>query len=67
MQIRNFGDVLRKPVLLKRVTDGGSGGGAPAAGGFGGLGAKPPGVGRFFCNFLEKKLFNAIESHFAHV
>ena len=32
----------------------GFGGGAPAAGGYGGLGAKPLGD---FCKFLEKKLF----------
>ena len=33
------------------------GAGALAAGGFGGLGAKPPAVGRFFVFFWEKKLF----------
>ena len=48
MQISNFGNVLRKLVLLKCITDGGLGAGPPAAGGFQGLGAKPPAVGRFF-------------------
>ena len=67
MQIRNFGNVLRKPVYLKRITDGGLGAGPPAAGGFGGLGAKPPAVKRFFVSFWKKSYFNAIESHFAHV
>ena len=40
------------------------GAGAPDAGGFGGLGAKPPAVGQFFG---KKSYFNAIGSHFASV
>ena len=68
MQISNFGYVLRKLVYLKCITDGDLGAGSPAAGGFGGSGAKPPAVGRFFVIFLGKKsYFNAIRSHFASV
>ena len=59
MQISNFGNVLRKLVQLKGITDGGLGAGPPAAGGF---------VGRFFVIFFTKQsYFNAIESHFASV
>ena len=33
-----------------------SGGGAPAAGGYGGLEAKPPAAGRFLCVFGKKAI-----------
>ena len=46
MQISNFGNVLRKLVQLKGITDGGLGAGPPAAGRF---------VGRFFVIFLQNK------------
>ena len=42
-------------MLLKCITDGGLVAGPPAAGGFRGLGAKLPAVGRFFVIFWEKK------------
>ena len=67
MQISNFGDVLRKLVSLKRITDECLGVGPRAAGSFGGLGAKLPAAGRFFVIFWKKNYFNAIESHFARV
>ena len=67
MQISNFGKVLRKLVQLKGIANGGLGAGSSAAGGFGGLGAKPTAVGRFSVIFGKKSYFNAIESHFASV
>ena len=45
----------------------GFGGGALAAGGFGGLGAKPPAVERFFVTFLEKKAILMPLDHFSQV
>ena len=42
----------------------GSGGRVPAAGGFGGLAAKPPKAGRFF---EKQAILNAIGLHFARV
>ena len=41
-------------MLLKCITDGGLEAGPPAAVGFGGMGAKPPAVGRFFVMFWKK-------------
>ena len=63
MQISNFGNVLRKLVYLKCITDRGLGAKPPAAGGFEGLGAKPPAVGQYFVIFWKKSYFNAIGSH----
>ena len=53
-----------KVVQLERSTDGGMGTGPPAAGGYGGLGAKPPANWRCFV-IKKKSCFNAIGSHFA--
>ena len=57
MQMSNVGDVLRE-LVYSNVSQMGSGGGAPATGGYGGLGAKPPPLDDF-CKFLEKKLFKS--------
>ena len=55
----NLEDVLKK-LVYSNVSQ-------TAAGGYGGLGAKPPAAGRF-CKFLEKKsYFNPIGSDFARV
>ena len=67
MQISNFGNVLRKLLLLKCIVNGGLGVGPPAAGGFGGLWAQPPANGRVFVIFWKKSYFNAIGSYFASV
>ena len=67
MQIFIFGNVLSKLVLLKGITDGGLRAGAPAAGGFRGLGAKPPATGRFFYNFLVKKAILMPLNHISQV
>ena len=42
----NLGDVLSK-LVYSNVSQTGVWGRAPAAGGYGGLGAKPPAAGRF--------------------
>ena len=39
----------------------------PAAGGFDGLGAKPPTVGQFFVIFLEKKAVLMSLNHISHM
>ena len=52
---------------LKGITNSDQGAGPPAAGGFGGVGAKPPAFGRCFVIFWKKRYFNAIELHFASV
>ena len=67
MQISNFGDVLREVVYLKRSTNGGLGAEPPAARGFGGFGAKPTAVGRFFVSFLEKTAILMPLNHISHV
>ena len=41
--------------------------GLPAAGGFGGLGAKPPAVGRFFVIFWKKKAILMPLNHISQV
>ena len=56
-QIRYFGDVLKSQCNSNVSQTGGLEAGPPAAGGFGGLGAKHPAVGRFFVIFWKKKLF----------
>ena len=62
----NLGDVLCK-LVYSNVSQTGAGGGAPAAGGYDGLGAKPPAAGQFFVSFWKKSNFNLIGSHFARV
>ena len=49
----NFGNVLRKLVYFKRITNGG-------------LGAQPQTVGRFFCKFFEKKASLMSLNHISH-
>ena len=48
-------------------TDGGLRTGPPAAGGYGGLGAKPPAAGQVFVISWKKSYFNATGLHFARV
>ena len=59
------GNALSKAVYQKRINDGGLGAERPAAGGYGGLGAKPPSAERFFVFFEKNSYFNAIKPHFA--
>ena len=64
----NLGDVLSKLVYSNiSVTDGGLRAEPTAAGGYKGLGAKPPAAGRFLYVFGKKRYFNPIGSHFARV
>ena len=60
----NFGDVLRKLLQTKRITDEGLGAESPVRGSLRGLGANPTAAGRLF---EIKSDFNAIGSHFARV
>ena len=59
----NLGDVLSRPVYpnVSQTAD------PPAAGGYGGLGAKTPAVWRFLYVFGKKSYFNPTGSHFARV
>ena len=50
-------DASSKHVQLKCILDGGLRPELPIAGGYWGVGAKPPVAGQFFGIFLEKKLF----------
>ena len=62
----NLGDMLSKQVY-SNVSQMGVWGEPPAAGGYGGLRAKPPAAGRFSQIFGKKSYFNPIGSHFARV
>ena len=56
---------MSKLVQLKRITNV-AWGGAPAAGGYGSLGAKHPAAGQFFVSFLKKMaILMPFGSHFA--
>ena len=63
----NLGDVLRKLVYSNVSQTESLGAEPPAAGGYGGLRAKPPAAGRFLEVFEKKSYFNPIGSHFARV
>ena len=68
MYVCKLGEVLSKVVLLKRITDEGLGAELPAAGGYGGLGAKPPPAWQFFCNFFGKTIaILMLLDHISHV
>ena len=53
VQISNFGDVLRKLVSLKRITDGGSGGGTVSRRRLWGSGGEAPPAGRYWAIFWK--------------
>ena len=55
-----------KLTLLKPLTGWGLGTELPAAGGYRGVGAKPPAAGQVFVILWKKNYFNATGLHFAH-
>ena len=60
-------DVESKFVSLKRIAIRGLGAESPAAGGYGGLGRRPPVAGRVFVIFLEKISILMPLDHISHV
>ena len=62
-----LGDVLRKLVQLKRITDGGLGADPPAAGGYESLGAKFPAAEQFFVTSRKNSCFNTIGLQIARI
>ena len=60
-------DVLSKLVQLKPIADGGLRDEPPAAGGCGGLGAKPRDADRFFAMFWGKNAILMPLDHISHV
>ena len=67
MQISNFGNVLRKLVQLKCITDGSLGAGAPSCRRLWGSGGEAPSRWAIFCNFLEKKAILMPLDHISQV
>ena len=65
MQMSNLVDVLSK-LCTQTYHRQGLGAELPAAGGYGGLGTKPPALGEF-CKFLEKKAILIPLDHILHV
>ena len=63
----NLGDVCKWASIPKRFTDWGLGAEPLAAGGHGGLGAKPPAAGQFLQDFRKKSYLSSIGSYFARV
>ena len=67
MQTSNFGNVLRKLVYLKRITDGGLGAGHPSRRKLWGSGDEAPSRWTIFCNYLENKAILMPLDHISQV